>query len=805
MIQIAVLRTAILLCVAGILFAACGEETNPLEDQQEPAKPSNLQAELLPDGIQLTWKPVSGAETYELFRSPGNEDRPLQVVSATSFVDRHVEEDTPYTYWVRGIAPAIETNGKVWPGLIGPDSERRSITYASPQLLWCDKKTCTSEAVQIDFGQEGTEFRATLKNRGGGTIQWSIQPSEPWLSFVPQQGECGASEVPIVVRVDRRHPSLSCQSGTYRAQTTIMGNLGHPLKLEITMQIAEDPVLAVEPGEREMKPGDTAQLKVLNTGTGNIEWEILGGEEWLEVEPRSGTVAACDSEPVQLRALEREMPSGSYPVALHVQGSGQQRSVAIRVQVPDIDMLISPTQVLLREPNWKGDVTLINRGEGKVDWEAIVTRSWLSAGKSAGQLASGDTTTLTVTGRSEDLDAGTHTAQVRFLFQGGPQEERLTVELERIGTLQGDCRNILTAVPVPGVSLITDVGRGITDSVGHFSIRYQQEGLFRWKTEHADYLPRQGSLITTKAFGDIGEISLIPVPRRAGEIAPLVSYDTPWMLALSADEKRLLIVNRDGGFLSIADTETRRGISEIPLGQEPHGIAVIENRAFVANWFDNSVSVVDLDRLDAETFDLPGRPAYLAAYGGMLYVTLQDNISGNQVAEIDAESTRVVRYLRVGRLPSGIAADPDGRAIYVANHDDDLLSIVDLGSGVAQNVPVGARPLGCAVSPGGDSVYTANAGSISRVDAAGAVEVERLSIPDSRLAGIVVAGLPDGTDLVYATDTAQNRVWMWHPASGEHRAIDVGFGPFGLVATRDGLRVFVAEMDANGVGEFMGE
>src|SRR6516164_8081335 len=143
-------------------------------------------------------------------------------------------------------------------------------------------------------------------------------------------------------------------------------------------------------------------------------------------------------------------------------------------------------------------------------------------------------------------------------------------------------------------------------------------------------------------------------------------------IALTSDETRVVVVNRDANSLSIIRVKNKNGndvsnkIAEIPVGEEPRCVAVQpSNRAaYVTNAIVGTVSVVDLNR-------------------------------HTQVAEIP-----------VGTEPRGCALTADGSLLYVANLTEGTVSIIDTSHPLnpvvsANKVQVGGRPWAIAITDAG--------------------------------------------------------------------------------------------------------
>ena len=70
---------------------------------------------------------------------------------------------------------------------------------------------------------------------------------------------------------------------------------------------------------------------------------------------------------------------------------------------------------------------------------------------------------------------------------------------------------------------------------------------------------------------------------------------------------------------------------------------------------------------------------------------------------------RVTATVPAGKNPNGVAVDPSTHTAYVANSDDNAVSVIDGSTRtVTATVPVGKNPHGVAVDPVTHTVYVAN-------------------------------------------------------------------------------------------------
>src|SRR5262245_38252240 len=139
-------------------------------------------------------------------------------------------------------------------------------------------------------------------------------------------------------------------------------------------------------------------------------------------------------------------------------------------------------------------------------------------------------------------------------------------------------------------------------------------------------------------------------------------------IALTSDETRVVVLNREANSVSIIRVKDQNGndvaekLTEIGVGEEPRCVAVhpSDAAAYVTNGISGSVSVVDL-------------------------------VLG-----------KVVKTIPVGTEPRGCALTADGSLLYVANHTAGTVSIIitsnPLNPILDGSVRVGGRPMAVAIT-----------------------------------------------------------------------------------------------------------
>src|SRR5262245_57129304 len=139
---------------------------------------------------------------------------------------------------------------------------------------------------------------------------------------------------------------------------------------------------------------------------------------------------------------------------------------------------------------------------------------------------------------------------------------------------------------------------------------------------------------------------------------PLMAQPFAYVTSQSADD------------VIVIDTETRQMTTTIPVGREPHAVALRQDgtRAFVSNRGSDVVSVIDrLANAVEATVNVGDYPTDVAVVatdqGEFAYVT---NTFGGSVSVINTDSNAVVATIPVGAQPWSVTSDPNGELVYVA-------------------------------------------------------------------------------------------------------------------------------------------
>jgi YVTN family beta-propeller protein len=126
------------------------------------------------------------------------------------------------------------------------------------------------------------------------------------------------------------------------------------------------------------------------------------------------------------------------------------------------------------------------------------------------------------------------------------------------------------------------------------------------------------------------------------------TYSSP--IALSADNKLVWSVIPDQKRVSVIRTDTNQLVKTIDVGKDPESVALDPNNrfAYVANAADSNVTVIRINNSDPNQFS----------------------------AVVDSQSGRNGR-LTTGAEPFHIVISPDGKRLFVANSNQDTITVIN--------------------------------------------------------------------------------------------------------------------------------
>lgn len=268
-------------------------------------------------------------------------------------------------------------------------------------------------------------------------------------------------------------------------------------------------------------------------------------------------------------------------------------------------------------------------------------------------------------------------------------------------------------------------------------------------------VPARHASVTAYAFVPCWTDSRVMVIDAAAGtvVAPIGVTGDPCDVAITPDGRYAFVARRAVHRVTVIDLGAYTRVATIPVGLEPHRIAISADgsRVYVTEARSHSMTAIDVAS-HATTSFYAGRVPWgfaLAADGSAAYVT---DRASDLLTAIDLATKRAAA-IHVGREPVEVVLSANGRTAYVACALDNALVPVALGTREAQPaVPVGRFPRGLAIDPAGRTIVVANShsDSVSLIDTAthaviGTIDLGRGTIPTH------VAFTPDGARLLAGT------------------------------------------------------
>jgi YVTN family beta-propeller protein len=226
----------------------------------------------------------------------------------------------------------------------------------------------------------------------------------------------------------------------------------------------------------------------------------------------------------------------------------------------------------------------------------------------------------------------------------------------------------------------------------------------------------------------------------------------PYVLAVNAATNKIFVSNTFSDVITLIDGATNATTTIKAGSADSIVIDQKRDRVYLIGWEGTSFRMLDSTPADVGKIQMNGMHLWGAAVdetAGKLYATR----AGSAKLAIIDEATGAVADVPTGQIPCAIAVNAANGLVYVVNHGDDSVTVIDPGkrSAVA-TIKVGPKPQGIAIDARRNRIYVAN-----------------------------VHG-----DSISMIDGTQNRV------TGTFR---VGKNPFALAASQQSGKVYVAHED----------
>lgn len=195
---------------------------------------------------------------------------------------------------------------------------------------------------------------------------------------------------------------------------------------------------------------------------------------------------------------------------------------------------------------------------------------------------------------------------------------------------------------------------------------------------------------------------------------------SPSGIALNDKKQLLYVVTKENNSLYVIDLSSHRIVNQVPLSSEAYTCLLSPDKTelYITLWGGDKVVVYDTQK-NALTDSVPvgdnPNDLCISKNGNYLYVA---NANDNSVSIIDIRERKVLETLNAALYPTqlsgstsnGVALSDDNKTLYIANADNNCLAVFDVskpGSSVSKGyIPTGWYPT--CVRTVGKKLYVAN-------------------------------------------------------------------------------------------------
>lgn len=285
-----------------------------------------------------------------------------------------------------------------------------------------------------------------------------------------------------------------------------------------------------------------------------------------------------------------------------------------------------------------------------------------------------------------------------------------------------------------------------------------------------------------------------------GQTVPANS--TPGYMEISPTGHFAYIANRELGVLSIFDT-TRNAVTgtiKVPQGGPQFVSFTPDGKRAYVSIFNNERTVNLVGVLDTATnafittVPVGIRPFALEVTpdGKRVYVPNHDSSS---ITVIDAATNAVIDTIKVAPNPHWVDLSADGKTLYAANHESNVVSVIDTATDkVLTTVPVGQSPHSILKHPTKPLLFNVNydSSSMSIIDT-NTNQVVKTVPTASHPQDITLSA--DGQHL-YIAAVDDNAIQVFSMKTMEIVSrIPVGQSPTSIAVTRDGRQGYVTNLN----------
>ena len=254
---------------------------------------------------------------------------------------------------------------------------------------------------------------------------------------------------------------------------------------------------------------------------------------------------------------------------------------------------------------------------------------------------------------------------------------------------------------------------------------------------------------------------------------------------------------RDDDAIGVVDTDTRRELARIPVGDEPIQVLLVGDQLFVSNLSSNDLHVIDTATFQVQTrIETAIQPLdmALAPDGKTLYAT-NSGTSALTIVDIESGQARTVSLADTSEGLYGVAATAD--KIFTTDIAGSRVLVLSPQGHITSRISVPPKPRSLALAPDGKTLYVTSmdTGRLTAIDVDGATVSRSIDLGVSGT--FAIAPSPDGRKL-YLTAHEEGSLLIVDAASGTLRKkLAIGRNPRAIAFSPDGTQAYVTSSFSN--------
>jgi hypothetical protein len=289
-----------------------------------------------------------------------------------------------------------------------------TVEEAAPAIPVLSPGALTISAAQTSASIE-------VVNTGGSDLNWTLNgPS--WITLTPATGSVpSGGRTRVSLTVDRSN----LKGGQYVAKLELLSN-GGPATAGLTMEVAEDSGLRLEPGTLDFATSATSlSMRVVNDTDQALSWTAQPGATWVSLSQSSGNIPPHLGQFLTVSISRSGLSHGTNQVPVLFQTSrGSTSATVLATVVPagspgpaplePSKLAVTPAALDFGQTTTDLSFLVHNDGDLALDWTATPQASWISLPFSSGRISPHSSSPVTIRVARTRLTAGDYQSSVRF-------------------------------------------------------------------------------------------------------------------------------------------------------------------------------------------------------------------------------------------------------------------------------------------------------------------------------------------------------------------------------------------------------